>query len=53
MKWRRFELTTDNSEQISLLENLLDEKGITQKELALILFSLRVRPEFGRSDFDI
>lgn len=53
MIWRRFELTTQNEQEKKELERILDEKNLSRKELAVILFGLRVRPGFSRKDFDI
>lgn len=52
-EWRRFELLTENEAEENRLERLLAEKNLTRQDLAIILFSLRVRPEFGKKDFDI
>lgn len=51
--WRRFELTTENEEEEKELERVLEEKHLSRKDLAVILFGLRVRPGFQRSDFGI
>lgn len=51
--WRRFELTTQNEQEKKELERVLDEKHLSRKDLAIILFGLRVRPGFSRKDFDI
>lgn len=51
--WWRFELTTQNEEEEKQLERVLDEKNLSRQDLAIILFSLRVRPEFSRRDFGI
>ena len=51
--WRRFELTTQNNEEKEELERVLEEKHLSRRELAIILFSLRVRPGFSRKDFGI
>lgn len=53
MEWRRFELITNDVDQIARFENVLEEKHLTRQDLALILFSLRVRPGFNPSDFGI
>lgn len=52
-EWRRFELISDNPEEIANVKKLLEEKGITRQELAFILFNLRVRQGFSREDFGI
>lgn len=52
-QWRRFEVITDNDQELAKMEELLDRKKINRQELALILFCLRVRPEFSREDFGI
>lgn len=52
MKWLRFELITGDPDQISELESLLGRLQLTRHELALIVLSLRVRPEFSLKDFD-
>ena len=51
--WRRFELIVQNNEEKEELERVLDEKHLSRTELAIILFSLRVRPGFSREDFGI
>lgn len=51
--WRRFELIVQNNEEKEELERVLDEKHLSRKELAIILFSLRVRLGFSREDFGI
>lgn len=51
MEWRRFQLITEDQDQIRKLERLLAEKALTRQELALILFSLRVRPGMTPQDF--
>lgn len=52
MKWMRFKLMTKDQTQISELETLLSKLKLTRRELALIVLSLRVRPEFSLKDFD-
>ena len=52
-EWRRFELTTNDPRQIRELDRLLDRLKLTRYELALIVISLRARPEFELKDFDI
>ena len=44
--WRRFDLITDNQEQIDELNRILDQHKLTRHELAVITQSLRLRPEF-------
>ena len=51
--WRRFELTTENVAERERLESLLIERGLSRRDLAIILFGLRVRPEFGKEHFGI
>lgn len=53
MEWRRFELLTDDPEEVKEFESLCKAKGLTRADLARILFSLRVRPGFQKSDFGI
>lgn len=50
---RRFELLTDEPEDLEKFNSLVKDKGLTRQDIALILFTLRVRPEFQRSDFGI
>lgn len=51
--WKRFELITQSGTETEELESVLSEKNLSRKELAIILFSIRVRPGFRRSDFGI
>ena len=44
--WRRFELMTDDDGQIDELYALLDRLGLSRRDLALIVTSLRIRPGF-------
>lgn len=53
MNWLRFELTVKNKNDYDRLEQVIKEKKLSRKDLAVILFGLRVRPGFQRSDFDI
>lgn len=53
LKWRRLEVITDDVKEVEKLESLCSTKGLTRKDLARILFTLRVRPGFGKSDFGI
>lgn len=50
--WRRFEATTEDKSQIQELEAILDRVNLTRRELAVIVATLRVRPEFSLADFD-
>lgn len=50
-KWRRFELITEDRALAEELEAILDRTRLTRRELAVILLSLRVRPEFSLGDF--
>lgn len=52
-QWRRFEVIAKNKDEMSRCEKLLKDKKINRQELALILFCLRIRPEFSREDFGI
>lgn len=52
-EWRRFELLTQNSTETKELEKILDEKHLSRKDLAVILFGIRVKPGIQRSDFKI
>lgn len=52
-KWRRFELVTEDRDQITELNAVLDKARLTRRDLAVIVASLRVRPGFGLKDFDI
>lgn len=51
--YRRFEVITDDKTQLRAMEKMKSEKGLTRRDLALILFTLRVRPELSLEDFDI
>ncbi len=53
MEWRRFELLTESEAERERLEKLLEEHNLSRRDLAVILFSLRVRPEFGKEHFGI
>ena len=53
MEWRRFELLTESAAERERLERLLSEYNLSRRDLAIILFGLRVRPEFGKEDFGI
>jgi hypothetical protein len=50
---KRFEQITDDPALIERFESLLKEKNLSREELATILFTIRVRHEFGRRDFGI
>lgn len=52
-EFRRFECITDDPEEIMALNDLIAKKGLTRKDIARILLTLRVRPGFGPPDFDI
>lgn len=45
MELRRFKFSTDNKEIQDRVENLLEEKGITRKELMLLLGSMEINYE--------
>lgn len=51
-RWMRFELITDDPEQIKQLNRILDRTDLSRYELAVIVASLRVRPEFSLKDFE-
>lgn len=51
-KWLRFELTTNNPAQVKELDAVLERAHLSRRELAVIVASLRVRPEFALKDFD-
>ena len=48
---QRFELTTDDKSQLAELNSALKRHCISWRELAIIVKSLRVRPEFTLDDF--
>lgn len=50
---RRFELKTDNPEEIELLVQVIRKKELSRKDLGIILLYLGVRPGFGPEAFDI
>lgn len=52
-QWRRFELLAGDEAERTRLEKVLDEHNLSKQDLAVILFGLRVRPEFGKKDFGI
>lgn len=53
MTWFRFELTTENDAERERLERVLQEHNLSRRDLAIILFGLRVRPGFGKEFFGI
>lgn len=50
---RRFELKTEDPQEIKLLEQVIEEKQLSRKELGIILLYLGVRPGCGPEAFDI
>ena len=44
---RRFELKTDDPEEIEELDRVIEEKHLTRRDLGVILLYLGVRPGFG------
>lgn len=52
-EFRRFQLLTENEVEKNRLEKLIADKKLSRQEIAIILFGLRVRPEFGKKDFGI
>lgn len=52
-KYSRFELLTGNDEEKKRLERVIEGRGLSRQDIATILFSLRVRPGFGKEDFGI
>lgn len=50
---RRFELKTDDPEEIEELDRVIEEKHLTRKDLGIILLYLGVRPGFGPECFGI
>ena len=53
MYWNRFELMTESEAERERLERVLQKSNLSRRELAIILFGLRVRPGFGKEDFGI
>lgn len=53
VEWRRFELLTESEAERERLERTLEEHNLSRQDLAIILFGLRVRPEFGKEHFGI
>lgn len=49
----RFELKTDDPEEIEELDRVIEEKRLTRNDLGIILLYLGVRPGIDRSAFDI
>lgn len=52
-EWRRFEMLTESEAERERLERILEERNLSRQDLAIILFGLRVRPEFGKEHFGI
>lgn len=52
-KWYRFELLTESEAERERLEKVLKKHNLSRRDLAIILFGLRVRPEFGKEHFGI
>lgn len=50
-KWRRFELTATDRAQIDELNAVLAKFDLTRRELAVIVASLRLHPDFTLDDF--
>lgn len=50
---RRFELKTDDPEEIEMLDRVIENKKLTRTDLGIILLFLGVRPGFGAAEFDI
>lgn len=50
---RRFELKTDDPEEIEELDRVIEEKHLTRRDLGVILLYLGVRPGFGPECFGI
>ena len=50
---RRFELKTDDPEEIEELDRVIEEKHRTRRDLGVILLYLGVRPGFGPECFGI
>ena len=53
VEWRRFELLTESEVERERLERILKRHNLSRQDLAVILFGLRVRPEFGKEHFGI
>lgn len=50
---RRFELKTNDPEEIEELDRVIEEKHLTREDLGIILLYLGVRPGIDQSAFDI
>lgn len=50
--YRRF-IPTEDADLLDAAENIIARHQLTRKEVAIIVMALRVRPEFGPSDFGI
>lgn len=50
---RRFELLTEDATEAAELFEIILDKGLSRRDLAVILFRLRVRPGFVPLDFGI
>ena len=50
---RRFELKTDDPAELAELGRVIKEKGLSRRDLGIILLYLGVRPGFDRADFGI
>lgn len=50
---KRFELKTNDPEEIEELDRVIDEKSLTRKDLGIILLYLGVRPGIDRLAFGI
>lgn len=52
-KLYRFELLTESEAERERLEKVIKKHNLSRRDLAIILFGLRVRPEFGKEHFGI
>ena len=50
---RRFELKTDDPAELAELDRVIKEKGLSRRDLGIILLYLGVRPGFGPECFGI
>lgn len=50
-KWRRFELTSEDKTQVDELNAIINRYKLSRRELAVIVETLQVRPEFTLDDF--
>ncbi len=50
---KRFELKTDDPEEIAALDEVIAGKKLSRHDLGIILLCLGVRPGFEREDFGI